>query len=271
MPAGETHRRRNRAADRVHELLCRLDRRLRRGATIARAIWRRVALLAVVAQHARELSLVPLATSSRARELLRRGPSACRAARRRRRRSHARGCRPASTTPRGRSRRRRRSTPSSRAAERLGITGADEAQRAGHLACELTEALFGQRVAIDRDQRPSRPETLGDEPRVAAVAEGAVDDDVAGGRREQLEQLVRQHGDMRPGNIGAARRWDGAGLRAGGAQAPRCAVSSSSIGIRCYPGDAFEESTLLVVPGARGSKPRGGPSAETTTSFCTWA
>ena len=49
------------SADHVDELGGRLDRRAARASrTIARAIWRGVALLAVLAQHARQAALVPL-------------------------------------------------------------------------------------------------------------------------------------------------------------------------------------------------------------------
>ena len=63
--------------------------------------------------------------------------------------------------------------------------GADEARRAGDLGGELGEALLGDRVAVDRDQRAGRADAVGDEARVAAAAERAVDRDLAGLRVER--------------------------------------------------------------------------------------
>ena len=83
--------------------------------------------------------------------------------------------------------------------ERLGVAGADEADGARDLGLELARARLGVRVAVDRDQRPGGAEALGDEPRVAAVAEGAVDRDRPRARApargcERVEQLAREHG-----------------------------------------------------------------------------
>ena len=82
--------------------------------------------------------------------------------------------------------------------ERLGVAGADEAHRAGGLAGERREALLGERVAVDRDERPGGAEPLGEQPGVPAVAERAVDRRLPGLRVEQLEQLAGEHGRVRP-------------------------------------------------------------------------
>ena len=81
--------------------------------------------------------------------------------------------------------------------ERLGVARADEPHRAAELPVELVEALLGERVAVDRDQRPVLPETLGEQAGVTAPAEGAVHHALAGLRVEQLDGLLRQHGRVR--------------------------------------------------------------------------
>src|SRR6185437_7688463 len=53
--------------------------------------------------------------------------------------------------------------------------GPDEERAARGLGGEAVEALLRGRVAVDPDQGPFRAEALGDQPRVAAGAEGAVD------------------------------------------------------------------------------------------------
>ena len=91
--------------DHVDELLRRRRAAPRpRAATIAPGDLAGVALLAVVAQQAGQPALVPGVDDLRAVSAWS-GPCACRAARRRHRRSRAPRCRPASTTSRGRSRR----------------------------------------------------------------------------------------------------------------------------------------------------------------------
>ena len=57
---------------------------------------------------------------------------------------------------------------------------------------ERREALLGERVAVDRDERARGAEPLGEQARVPAVAERAVDRRLAGLRVEQLEQLARR-------------------------------------------------------------------------------
>ena len=53
--------------------------------------------------------------------------------------------------------------------------GADEARLARDLGGQRGEALLGQRVAVDADQRAGRPEPVGDQPGVTAAADRAVD------------------------------------------------------------------------------------------------
>ena len=85
--------------------------------------------------------------------------------------------------------------------ERAGEVGADEARVARHLGRQLREPLLGDRVAVDPDQRPRAAEPVGDQPRVAPAADGAVDRDLAGLRIEQLDQLAGEHGDVRCGHV----------------------------------------------------------------------
>ena len=79
--------------------------------------------------------------------------------------------------------------------------GADEAGRARDLGGEGGERLLGERVAIDPDQRPGGADPLGDQPRVAAGAEGAVDRDLPGLRVERLDQLPGEDGDVRAWHV----------------------------------------------------------------------
>ena len=53
--------------------------------------------------------------------------------------------------------------------------GPQEAQLARRLGLELRESRLRRRVAVDADQRSGGPEPLGDQPRVPARPEGAVD------------------------------------------------------------------------------------------------
>jgi hypothetical protein len=77
----------------------------------------------------------------------------------------------------------------------------DEASRRTDLARQLGEALAGGLVTIDADQRPPRPDTLGDEPRVTATAGRAVDGDVARLRIESVDQLAGEHGHVRDRHV----------------------------------------------------------------------
>src|SRR4051794_33303727 len=79
--------------------------------------------------------------------------------------------------------------------------GADEAHLARDLVGELEEAVAGDGVAVDRDERPRRPEPLGDEPGVAAGAEGAVHDDVPRPRACEVDELAGQDGDVQHGHV----------------------------------------------------------------------
>ena len=93
-------------------------------------------------------------------------------------------------------------SPSSREQlQRLGVAAADETHRARHLLCELGEALLGDWVAVDRHQRPARPQALGDQARVATAAEGAVDRDLTRLGIQDIDQLTREHGDMGGGHV----------------------------------------------------------------------
>ena len=64
-------------------------------------------------------------------------------------------------------------------------------------ACELGEALGGGGVAVDRDQRPRCADAPGEQARVTARAERAVDHDLAGSRIEQLDRLAGEHRHVR--------------------------------------------------------------------------
>ena len=67
----------------------------------------------------------------------------------------------------------------------------------GDLGGQLGEVLLGDRVAVDRDQRARGADPLGDQARVAAGAEGAVDRDLARLRVQRLDQLPGEDGDVR--------------------------------------------------------------------------
>ena len=108
--------------------------------------------------------------------------------------------------------------------ERLGVAAAQEANRAGQLAGERVKALFCQRIAVDRHERAGSPQALGQQSGMAAIAEGAVDRDLAGPWIEQLEQLVREHGHM----AGRATPGLAAGLR--GRRVPRSHPRGASLG-----------------------------------------
>ena len=73
--------------------------------------------------------------------------------------------------------------------------------RARELGGELGEALGGDRVAVDRDERAGGADPLAEQARVAARAERAVDDDLTGLRVEQLDRLAGQHRHVRNGHV----------------------------------------------------------------------
>ena len=66
---------------------------------------------------------------------------------------------------------------------------------------ERREVLLGERVAVDRDVGPVRAEVVGDEARVAARAERAVDGGLAVTGPQQVEQLGGEDGDVRGGHL----------------------------------------------------------------------
>ena len=73
--------------------------------------------------------------------------------------------------------------------------------RHGDLGGELGEGGLRQRVAVDADQQAGRAEAVGDEPRVAGGAEGAVDRDLAGLRIERFDQLAGEDRDVDAGHV----------------------------------------------------------------------
>ena len=78
---------------------------------------------------------------------------------------------------------------------------ADEARGGLHVGCEVGEALGGRGVAVDRDEGAARPDAIGQQAGVAARAERAVDDDLAGLRIEQLDRLAGEHRHVRNGHV----------------------------------------------------------------------
>ena len=85
--------------------------------------------------------------------------------------------------------------------EAVREVGADEARAALDLGGELGERLLGQRVAVDAHQQPGRPEALGDQAAVAARADRAVDRDLARLRVQSLDQLPGEDGDVRAWHV----------------------------------------------------------------------
>ena len=72
---------------------------------------------------------------------------------------------------------------------------------ARHLGGQLGEALLGDRVAVDADQRAGRPEPFGEEPGMPTAAEGAVDGDLARPRIDEVDQLTGEHRGVRRGHV----------------------------------------------------------------------
>ena len=85
--------------------------------------------------------------------------------------------------------------------ERGDEVGAQEARARGRVGGELAPALLGGRVAIDGDQLALRADALGDQASVAAAAEGAVDEDLARARIEDVDQLGREYGFVFYGHV----------------------------------------------------------------------
>ena len=234
MPAAEARRRGDRSLDRLHELLCGVDRRLRAPRHDRPRDCAGVALLAELAQRAGEAALVP-ARDDLARGQLLRGVHAhvqrgvvgvgeAPLARVHLHRGHAEvevhGVRPHALAR--------------EQLERLGVAGADESHRAGRLARERGESLLGDGVAVDRHERPGGAELLGDQPRVPAVAERAVDHRLSGLDPEELEQLAREHGRVR---AAGGARGDAAGVGAGsaGPVAGSAAAAARELGLARAP------------------------------------
>jgi len=191
--AAEARRRGNRGRDDVDELVRCLDRLARAGAHDRAGDLRRVALLTQLAQDARELALVPRVHHGRRVELLvgihphvqRRVPRVGEAAlggvdlHRGHPEVEVDHVGPLALLAQLR--------------EALGERRPDEARVARQLGRELGEALLGDRVAVDRDQRDGRPEAPGDQPRVTARAERAVDCGLARLRIEHIDELGREN------------------------------------------------------------------------------
>ena len=91
------------------------------------------------------------------------------------------------------------------ALERGDEVGAQEARPRGHLGGELAPALLGGRVAVHGDQLSLGAEPLGDQARVAAAPEGAVDEGLPGLRVEDVDQLGGEDGLVFGGHIGKVR------------------------------------------------------------------
>ena len=121
------------------------------------------ALLAVLAQRARDPAAVPGVDDLGAPSAPGRGPCACPAARRRRRRSRARGCRPASSSCRGPCRRGPRARPSSisccrpltKSARMKRVSQATSAASSANAA----SAVGSRSIAISVPVGPSRSAT----------------------------------------------------------------------------------------------------------------
>jgi hypothetical protein len=79
--------------------------------------------------------------------------------------------------------------------------GPHQARPARHLGGELGEGHLGKRVPVDADEQPGRPEALREQPRVAGPTERAVDRDLAGLRIERLDQLAREDRDVLAGHV----------------------------------------------------------------------
>jgi hypothetical protein len=87
--------------------------------------------------------------------------------------------------------------------------GAQEAGLARDLRGELGEGLLGERVAVDRDQRPGGADAVRDQAGVARRAERAVDCDLARLRVQRLDELPGEDGDVRAWHV----KQDGQGMR----------------------------------------------------------
>ena len=99
----------------------------------------------------------------------------------------------------------------SRLLERRDEVSTDEPRVARDLCRQLGEALLGDRITIDPDQRPGGADPFSDEACVSAAAERAIDGDLA---RQRIEQLERIRPD-RLASLGIARTLQGVGLFGG--------------------------------------------------------
>ena len=71
----------------------------------------------------------------------------------------------------------------------------------GHLGRERGEPLLGGRVAVDPDQRARGTEPVGEQPGMAAAADGAVDAHLARLRIDEVDQLAGQNRDVLLGHV----------------------------------------------------------------------
>ena len=146
--------------------------------------------------------------------------------------------------------------------QRLGVAGADEAHRAGRLARRARRSA-PRRAGRGRSPSsvPRRAEALGEQARVPAVAEGAVDRRLAGLRVEQLEQLAREHRRVR---AASARRRAWRGARPRGAPA----ASAGRLARRPAPRRAGRRSAPpgAAAPPAAPSRSQAASSTRAVTS-----
>ena len=189
--AGEPGRGRDRGLDDVDQLLRRLQLALAAPAADDRAGDRRhEAILAVAADQAGEAALVPLVddlaggqlAADRIHPHIQRRVVAVGEA--------ALGVSTCIEERPGRGRPGRRARPRRSARQPVDERRAQNRVLQVDLGRELGEALLGDRVAVDPDQRAGRAEPVGDQARVAAATNRAVDGDLARLRVEDVDQLT---------------------------------------------------------------------------------
>ncbi len=86
--------------------------------------------------------------------------------------------------------------------QNIGEVAVDERGRTGKVGLELREALACRGIAIDADQRARRAEPVGDQARVPATAEGAVDCELAGLRVAEGDELRCEDWDVLGWHVG---------------------------------------------------------------------